>query len=257
MKNYQKQNFLTRRIALLVALAMALPMLTGFGLSEAKALPLVPASEITEVIVIYFNPGLGNFPFTVTANDEMPHVVVSPDEIAVPNYEGRIFCCWIPNSSGCNKWLTAGREVTFSELTERFEVVMNFGDAELILRVHWEEETTTTVTSTTTTEPTTTTTPPQTTTTTGPTVTTATTRTTTVTTTTPAPTRPRGHILGNEIIAIGDALEVLKFLAGLPNALTQNPQAYNAALIVSTDTPKISDVLEILKKLAGLPNALS
>jgi hypothetical protein len=59
---------------------------------------------------------------------------------------------------------------------------------------------------------------------------------------------------------IGDALEVLKFLAGLPNVITSNgrdSRQWKAACITGGDKPVIGDALEILKKLAGLPSLVT
>jgi hypothetical protein len=54
----------------------------------------------------------------------------------------------------------------------------------------------------------------------------------------------RGDIDGDGSITINDALEILKYLAGLEN-------------VVEIDEPTIDDALEILKYLAGLPSAFS
>jgi len=66
-----------------------------------------------------------------------------------------------------------------------------------------------------------------------------------------------GDVNGNDIIDIGDALEILKFLAGLESALS-DPKAMDAARITVTapETPKIACVLEILKHLAGIDSVL-
>jgi hypothetical protein len=71
-----------------------------------------------------------------------------------------------------------------------------------------------------------------------------------------------GHILGRDEIGIGDALEILKFLAGMTSVIT-NPDsnAWNAALITSGSrdaaVPRIQDALEILKRIAGMDNVLA
>jgi hypothetical protein len=75
--------------------------------------------------------------------------------------------------------------------------------------------------------------------------------------------------LGGATIEIGDALEILKFLAGIDNVIalpdgTPNPasggRAFRAAIIAENrepadlNTPTIMDALEVLKFLAGIPN---
>jgi len=55
-----------------------------------------------------------------------------------------------------------------------------------------------------------------------------------------------GDVNGDGVININDALEILKFLAGVASVVTEQPGAANA--------PTINDALEILKRLAGLPN---
>ena len=57
-----------------------------------------------------------------------------------------------------------------------------------------------------------------------------------------------GDITGTGTVEIADALEVLKFLAGLDSVISVEQEADNA--------PSISDALEILKFLAGLPNMI-
>jgi hypothetical protein len=57
--------------------------------------------------------------------------------------------------------------------------------------------------------------------------------------------------------SIGDALEILKYLAGMPNEITKNgrdSRQWKAACITGGSAPVIGDALEILKKLAGLPS---
>jgi hypothetical protein len=64
---------------------------------------------------------------------------------------------------------------------------------------------------------------------------------------------PRGHVLGKSTISIGDALAVLKHLAGIT---TLKGSSFEAALITpqsqSSRRVSIGDVLEILKHLAGI-----
>jgi len=69
----------------------------------------------------------------------------------------------------------------------------------------------------------------------------------------------KGAIVDGENVTINDALEILKFLAGLPNAITsngENSRQWQAATITGGDKPTIHDALEILKKLAKLPNKI-
>jgi len=60
-----------------------------------------------------------------------------------------------------------------------------------------------------------------------------------------------GRVLAGEP-TIEDALEVLKYLAGMNNYLDRNVYAFYAACITGGDEPSIADVLEILKHLAGM-----
>ncbi|MCL2036863.1 MAG: hypothetical protein FWG83_05715 [Oscillospiraceae bacterium] len=65
-----------------------------------------------------------------------------------------------------------------------------------------------------------------------------------------------GDIDGNGVVAIADALEILKYLAGMNSQVEPNTKAWAASLITpasrAADKPAIGDVLEILKKLAGM-----
>jgi uncharacterized repeat protein (TIGR02543 family) len=65
-----------------------------------------------------------------------------------------------------------------------------------------------------------------------------------------------GSISGDGSVTIGDALEILKYLAKLPSAVSPtNPVAWSAARITAPEgTPTIGDALEILKYLAKLPS---
>jgi hypothetical protein len=71
-----------------------------------------------------------------------------------------------------------------------------------------------------------------------------------------------GRILpgDNRPVQIGDALEILKFLAGMGGSITPNSRAWNAALITpasqSTGIPGVTDALEILKFLAGMDSLI-
>jgi hypothetical protein len=73
-------------------------------------------------------------------------------------------------------------------------------------------------------------------------------------------TRRLGDVDGDGEITINDALEILKFLAGLDSAIAAGMRgecdfAFYAAMIhPDSTTPQINDALEILKFLAGLPN---
>ena len=66
-----------------------------------------------------------------------------------------------------------------------------------------------------------------------------------------------GDVNNNGEIDIGDALEILKYLAGLESLINDDIKAFNAALIMGEDEPTIGDVLEILKYLADLPCMLN
>ncbi|MCL1866902.1 MAG: InlB B-repeat-containing protein, partial [Oscillospiraceae bacterium] len=80
--------------------------------------------------------------------------------------------------------------------------------------------------------------------------------------TTEAEVEPRliGDVDCNGTVTINDALEILKFLAKLPNEISANgkeSRQWNASLIVGgSDSPTINDALEILKKLAKLENKI-
>jgi hypothetical protein len=89
--------------------------------------------------------------------------------------------------------------------------------------------TTTTEPPITTTQPTTTTTPPN---------------TTTPPVTTPPPMPPFTPAIADGEPSIGDALQILMFLAGLPNNID----------VSGGRNPTIDDALQILMKLAGLPS---
>jgi len=66
-----------------------------------------------------------------------------------------------------------------------------------------------------------------------------------------------------DAIDIGDALEILKYLAGMDNVMTGTNKdgikcknAFNAARIMEKPEPIIADVLEILKYLARMWNKI-
>jgi hypothetical protein len=66
--------------------------------------------------------------------------------------------------------------------------------------------------------------------------------------------RKLGDITGTGDSTIGDALEILKFLAKLPSEVTKNPCNHAATTITGGKDPVIGDALEILKYLAKLPS---
>jgi hypothetical protein len=98
----------------------------------------------------------------------------------------------------------------------------------------------------------------------------ATTPPTTTTSETTATTPPItnfkiGHVLGNPTITIGDALEILKYLAKLDSVITTGnnrisaTNAFDAARIVTpgTGSPTINCALEVLKFLAKLESKVT
>ena len=70
------------------------------------------------------------------------------------------------------------------------------------------------------------------------------------------PERPRGDITNTGKVEIHDALEILKYLAGLSNLITGNEEALHAAGVTLHKIPIINDALEILKHLTGMKSAL-
>ena|GEM_PF-2401822 len=67
-----------------------------------------------------------------------------------------------------------------------------------------------------------------------------------------------GDVDGSGVIGIGDALEILKYLAGMTSVVSlDNSVSWNAARITGGEIPGISDVLEILKFLAGMKSLLT
>jgi uncharacterized repeat protein (TIGR02543 family) len=181
----------------------------------------------------------------------------------VPTKEGYIFIGWFTEPTG-------GVRVTENSTLHDTHGKMTY------IYAQWEKDTNTSATTTGTSPATTTatTTPLQTTTTSETGVTTTPLQTTTTsetgvtttplqtTTTEPAETtssstsRKLGDVNGDEVINIIDALEILKFLAGLQSVIDTDPQAIIAARITVEypANPTIQCVLEILKYLAGLPN---
>ena len=74
-----------------------------------------------------------------------------------------------------------------------------------------------------------------------------------------------GHVLGNDYISIGDALQILRHVSGLPSILDDSggpyvDSAFLSAFIVREFEhglrPTIEDAIEILRYLVGLPSAL-
>jgi hypothetical protein len=59
-------------------------------------------------------------------------------------------------------------------------------------------------------------------------------------------------VLGNEPVTVFEALEILKYIAGMESIIDEGNVAFYAARITGGDTPNIFDALEILKKLAGM-----
>ena len=72
-----------------------------------------------------------------------------------------------------------------------------------------------------------------------------------------------GDVTGNGAIGIDDALEILKYLAGMDNVMTgpnkegiKCENAFNAGRVMDENEPGIADVLEILKWLAKMTSEL-
>ncbi|MCL2071608.1 MAG: leucine-rich repeat domain-containing protein [Oscillospiraceae bacterium] len=69
-----------------------------------------------------------------------------------------------------------------------------------------------------------------------------------------------GYVLSNPEVTIFDALEILKYIAGIDNLIDACDTARKAALITEesrvTGEPTIFDVLEILKCIVGMDNAI-
>jgi hypothetical protein len=57
-------------------------------------------------------------------------------------------------------------------------------------------------------------------------------------------------------LTLTDALEILRFVVGLPSVLNECDDALAAALIVSEDVPGIVDALQIMRHLVGLESVL-
>jgi hypothetical protein len=65
-----------------------------------------------------------------------------------------------------------------------------------------------------------------------------------------------GDITGDRWIDIFDALEILKYLAGMESRIQPNTRAFRAALITEAEQPTIFDALEILKYIARMDSKL-
>ena len=69
-----------------------------------------------------------------------------------------------------------------------------------------------------------------------------------------------GYIRGGSNIEIGDALEILKYLANMKSLIVPNSNAWKAALITPASKkagkPAIGDALEIFKYLANMKNLI-
>jgi Leucine-rich repeat (LRR) protein len=68
-----------------------------------------------------------------------------------------------------------------------------------------------------------------------------------------------GHLLGFREYTVHDAIEILRFVAGLPSVLDDCPIAPIVALIVNCPQtgPGVADAIAILRHLNGLPSALN
>jgi hypothetical protein len=65
-----------------------------------------------------------------------------------------------------------------------------------------------------------------------------------------------GDVNGDGEINIFDALEILKYLAGMENLIVPESYAWRAARVTGGDEPVIFDALEILKMLAGMESVI-
>jgi hypothetical protein len=70
-----------------------------------------------------------------------------------------------------------------------------------------------------------------------------------------------GDVNNDGVVTIDDALEILKYLAGIRGRINNNGIALNHALILPSSReagePSIGDALEIIKALAGLPSVVT
>jgi hypothetical protein len=65
-----------------------------------------------------------------------------------------------------------------------------------------------------------------------------------------------GHLLGTERYKVTDALQILRYVVGLPSVLDNCTVAVMAALIISEENPGVRDALQILRSVVGLPSRL-
>ena len=68
--------------------------------------------------------------------------------------------------------------------------------------------------------------------------------------------REPGDVNGDNKVTIADALEILKYLAGMSSIISPGESAYDAARVTGGEEPSIGDVLEILKYLAGMDSKI-
>jgi hypothetical protein len=71
--------------------------------------------------------------------------------------------------------------------------------------------------------------------------------------------RKLGDVTGTGSVTINDAVEILRFLAGMSNIIENDSAALNAARITNPGSgePTINDVVEILRYLAGMSNKIT
>ena len=72
----------------------------------------------------------------------------------------------------------------------------------------------------------------------------------------PVTTFRMGHVLGNDVVTVEDALEILKYIVGIDSLVARSARAFRAALITGGETPGTADALEILKFLVGMESKL-
>jgi hypothetical protein len=65
-----------------------------------------------------------------------------------------------------------------------------------------------------------------------------------------------GDVTGTGEISISDAVDILRYLAGMQSLTGGNNDSFNAARITGGDLPTILDVIEILRYLAGMNSIL-
>jgi len=77
------------------------------------------------------------------------------------------------------------------------------------------------------------------------------------TSTPPVAPYSKGDIRGDGNIDVSNAVEILKYIAGLPNIISGNAQALAAADANGDGEIDVQDAIEILRYIAGLSNAIS